>query len=107
MNFAAEASQIEFLDMPKAQNRFVKAWEETKSDFKAFKRDFDREEGLLMPSMVTKLCGVSKSRVWQLVEEQELTRFEHFDLVYVSKREVLAWLYSQRDKGGRPSKSSS
>jgi hypothetical protein len=104
MNYAAEASQIEFSDMPRAQNRFVRAWEETKSDYQAFKRDFEHEEALLMVSMVAKLIGVHRSRIHQLLSEGKLTKFEHFDLIYVSKREVLAWLYSERDKGGRPSK---
>lgn len=104
MNYAAVADQFELEGMPKSSNRFALAWSESKAEFEAFYRDYEREGGLIPPAMAARLVGVHRSRVHQLLDAGELTKFEHVGQVFVSKREFVAWIHAERDKGGRPKK---
>lgn len=90
--------------MPKSNNRFARAWRESNAELKAFFDDAERENGLLPPAVTAGLCGVSQSRLNQLMDGGRFTRFEHFGRPWISRREFEAWVNSERDKGGRPPK---
>lgn len=104
MNYAAAADQMELAGMPKSNNRFARAWRESNAELAAWCKDSEREKGLLPPGIAASLCGVSQSRLNQLMDAGRFTRFEHFGRPWVSRREFEAWVYSERDKGGRPPK---
>lgn len=104
MNYAAAANQMELEGMPRANNRFVRAWRESNAELSAYFKDAEREGGLLVPAIAAGLCGASRGRLNQLMEEGRFTRFQHFGRPWISRREFEAWIYSERDKGGRPPK---
>jgi hypothetical protein len=96
------ALQFELPAMPDPQTRFAKAWKESQADWDAYMRDAKREDGLLLPAMAARLIGVSRQRLDQLMTAERLTRFEHFDRVWLSRLQLAHWVREERSKGGRP-----
>ncbi len=104
MNYAAVAAQFELEGMPKSKNRFARAWRDSMADWDAYLEDHKREDGLLLPSIAARLVGVTNQRIRQLLDDGSFTKFEHLDKTWLSRRELSAWVHSERDKGGRPKK---
>jgi hypothetical protein len=65
--------------------------------------DCERERGLMTPSGAAKILDVHRSRVYQLLEAEKLTKFEHLGHVWVSCSELMGRLVAPVDVGGRPS----
>jgi hypothetical protein len=64
--------------------------------------DCEAEKGLVMPSTASKLLGVHRSRVYQLLQAGKLTEFDHFGHRWLSCTELMHRLSEPADKGGRP-----
>jgi excisionase family DNA binding protein len=65
--------------------------------------DCESEHGLIMPGTAAKLLGVSRSRVYQLLEAGKLVEFEHFGHKWLSCSQLMQRLSEPVDRGGRPS----
>lgn len=99
MKFEAQPLEFPFVErMPKREkSKFVRAWDA----FKELSR-VTEEKGMLIPqSFAAKVLGVSRQRVWDLVQADRLETVEVNGVTWVTENSVIAYAQSER-KAGRP-----
>lgn len=91
-----QPSQAWLIEIPaKAMAKTVRnQWQE-------YINDCESEKGLVTPSVATKLLGVHRSRVHQLMDAGKLVRFEHFGHSWLSCAQLMDRLQEQ-PRAGRP-----
>lgn len=99
--FEAEATDFPFVaELPKREkSKMVKVWD----NFRELAR-ISQSEGMLLPQvMAAKVLGVSRGRVFQLVESGQLKFVDVFGERMVTENSILAHMKTER-KAGRPPK---
>ncbi len=67
-----------------------------------YSSDCERERGLVTPSTAAKLSGISRQRIYQLIETEKLDTFPHFGTQWLSCRQLMQRLAEPKEVGGRP-----
>jgi hypothetical protein len=73
-----------------------------REQWQEYTSDCESEKGLVQATTAAKLLGVNRSRVYQLLQEDKLTRFDHFGHQWLSCQELMHRLSEPADIGGRP-----
>lgn len=92
---------FEFLDTMEVDKKSLP--KSTVDELKEFAEVSEQEGGLLPRASVHTLLGVSRQRWDQLEKEYGVKRFEMFDMLWHSRKEVEAY-YVLNKKKGRPKK---
>jgi len=76
--------------------------EEVRSDWNTFRRAQERLGGLILPSHAAVLLGVSRARVYQLIDSQKLRVYQDDGFKYVSVADVRERLANPVGVDGKP-----
>jgi hypothetical protein len=100
MSEAATMGEFGFVaSLPKAEERPKTAWDE----WAEVKRLVDAKGQLIPINFAVKLLGVSRARVYQLIDEGKVETVEVGTYQFVTENSLMAWAHSER-KAGRPFK---
>ena len=100
MSEAAMMGEFGFVaTLPKTEERPKSAWEK----WAEIKRVIDAEEGLVPVRLAVEMLGVSRQRVYELIEEGKVKTFDVVGQQFISFKSLSAWAHSER-KAGKPFK---
>lgn len=97
--FEAAVNEFPFVaELPKREkSKLAQLWER----FQEIQAITERKGTIVPPIVAAELLGVSKQRVWQLMEDGRLERVMWRNQVFVTEKDLLAFAESER-KTGRP-----
>jgi hypothetical protein len=101
MMFEATVSEFPFVgELPRADRRAAKSLWDRFMDFAEHAED---KGALVPPALAAKLLGVSRQRIWQLLDAGKLERLDFEGHAFITERSIVAWAKMER-KTGRPFK---